>query len=73
MAHLTQCEQILAHLKTGRSITALDALNEYGCFRLAARINDLKHDGHVIESKQWRTPGGATIAKYRLVDGTPSH
>ena len=61
---MTQLDQIREHLLSGRSITALDALNLYGCFRLAARINDLKPEME-IESKPWTTPGGARISQYR--------
>jgi hypothetical protein len=35
---------ILHHLQTYGSITPVEALNEYGCFRLAARINDLREE-----------------------------
>ena len=61
-----QCDMILDHLNTHGHITALEALNLYGCFRLAARINDLKNQGHSISSEPWVTPGGAKIAKYSL-------
>ncbi len=46
----TQCTQVLHHLRRHRSITALEALRLYGCFRLAARIKDLKDAGHKIGS-----------------------
>ena len=41
---------ILLYLKEHRSITALDALREFGCMRLAARISDLKKRGYDIEA-----------------------
>ena len=63
---MTQTQKILKHLQHGNSITAIDALNNFGCFRLAARINDLKKDGWDIKSELWNTPGGATIARYTL-------
>jgi hypothetical protein len=47
----TQNQQILASLKNGNSITPADALNDFGCFRLAARIYQLKQDGHDIQSE----------------------
>jgi len=47
---LTQTALILSHLKEGNSITALEALYDFGCFRLASRINELKKAGHNIES-----------------------
>ena len=33
------------------SITAMDAIREFGCLRLAARISDLRWDGHNIETE----------------------
>ena len=44
----TQCEQVLQYLSSGGTLTPLDALRLFGCNRLAARINDLKRDGHEI-------------------------
>ena len=46
----TQNEMILEHLVAGYSITALEALYDFGCFRLASRISDLKKAGYDIES-----------------------
>lgn len=43
-----QTTQILAHLKSGKTITPLEALAKFGCFRLGARIFDLRQDGHLI-------------------------
>jgi hypothetical protein len=63
----TQCELILSHLIENKSITPIDALNLYGCFRLAARIHELKQAGHKIDAKPWTTPGGAIVSKYFLV------
>ena len=41
----SQCEKILVHLQAGKSINPIQALNLYGCFRLGARIYDLKKLG----------------------------
>tara|TARA_R110000823_G_scaffold130004_1_gene257766 strand:- start:228 stop:467 length:240 start_codon:yes stop_codon:yes gene_type:complete len=46
---MTQTEAILAHLQAGESITPIDALRDYGCFRLAARIKDLRAAGHDVD------------------------
>lgn len=48
---LSQCEKILIHLQTGKSINPIQALNLYGCFRLSARIYDLKKAGFDINSR----------------------
>jgi len=44
-----QAKVILDHLLAGNRITALDALAQYGCFRLAARIHELRKEGYEIE------------------------
>lgn len=63
---MSQTEQILKHLKSGNPITPLDALREYGCFRLGARIWDLKKDGHNIISKMIEVGNGKHVKQYRL-------
>ena len=47
----TQCERILRHLRDFGSITAQEAIQEYGCMRLAARISDLRDSGVAIVSE----------------------
>lgn len=61
----TQCNAILAALKDGMVITPTDALIEFGCFRLAACIYDLRRAGHPIE-RTWGTDGEKRWAEYRL-------
>lgn len=61
----TQNQQILKHLQTVGSITPIDALNLYGCFRLSGRIYDLKKQGIKIETKH-ETSNGKTYARYVL-------
>jgi len=64
---MTQNAQILAALKEGRNITPLDALREFGSFRLAARICQLREMGHSIAMV--RVPAGEnrTVASYSLL------
>ena len=64
---ITQEEQILAHLKSGKRITPLEALNLYKCFRLGGRIFSLRKLGHNIETKMIPIEKGKRIAEYRLV------
>lgn len=48
----TQTQTIHDYLKSGRSITPIDALNLFGCFRLGARIYDIeKNYGLTVERK----------------------
>lgn len=46
----SQNRTILAHLLSGKAITAIEALNICGCFRLSARIYDLRRLGHRIKT-----------------------
>lgn len=62
----TQCAQILAHLQAGNSITGIDALNMFGCFRLPSRIWDLKQKGHEIDKATVELNNGKRVASYRL-------
>lgn len=48
----TQASRILLALHCGARLTARTALARFGCFRLAARINDLRKAGHAIQSRQ---------------------
>lgn len=45
---MTQNERILRHLIDYGSITPVEALRDYGCMRLGARIFELKREGHAI-------------------------
>ena len=49
---MTQCERILRHLQDYGSITQAEAVAEYGCYRLGARIWDLKAKGIPIRSER---------------------
>jgi hypothetical protein len=50
MAKVTQKQRVLKHLQDFKSINPMAALRDYGVYRLAAVIWDLKKDGHVIHS-----------------------
>lgn len=46
---MTQCERIMRHLEKFGSITSAEAMQEYGIYRLASRISDLKKRGVPIQ------------------------
>lgn len=48
---MSHSEMILRHMERFGSITALEAMQEYGIMRLGARIWDLRHEGHDIASE----------------------
>jgi len=61
----SQSDLILFHMMDGSTLTSLEALKKFGCFRLAARIGDLKKDGHKIQ-KRTITVNKKKIAQYRI-------
>jgi hypothetical protein len=62
----TQKQQIEAYLTKGKSLTPIDALSKFGCFRLAARIADLKNEGLNIATKIV-TKKGKSYASYSII------
>ena len=61
---MRQTDQILKALKKGRELTAADALNEFGCFRLAARIGELRERYNIISRTIKKN--GKRFAGYKL-------
>lgn len=67
---MLQTEMILKHLEEFGTITPLEALEEYGCMRLSARIADLRDSGVKItstrETKRNRFGKKVSFARYKL-------
>ena len=62
---MTQTTAILRILRLRGTITPLEALQEVGCFRLAARISDLRAEGYPIVT-EWVETADKRYARYRL-------
>jgi len=66
----THKEEILSRLRRGETLTRRDALLEFGCGRLAARINELRDAGEPIETEMIEVTNadGSTsrVAEYSL-------
>ena len=60
----SQNKTIKSHLKKGNSITAMQALKQFGCFRLAARIKNLKDEGMNIQKIMMKNTEGKRVAVY---------
>ena len=67
----TQNSRILQHLLDGHSITPIEALDKFGCFRLGARIFELRKQGFIIDTKQVNNGKGNKFAKYILIHHEP--
>lgn len=63
---MSQETQILSHMKRHGSIDPITALDRYNCFRLAARVSDLRCRGHKIATEMVEN-GNKRFARYRLV------
>ena len=56
MSENSQRAAIARYLKTGKSLTPLEALQKFGCLRLGARIWELRQEGKTI-LKYWARVG----------------
>lgn len=64
----SQCKMIARWLNKGKTITSMEALNMFGCARLASRINDLKNRGMNIDKEMIVTLNtNKRVARYFLV------
>ena len=61
---MSQNKEIKEYLNHGNRLTSLDALNLFGCMRLASRINDLKKEGMLIGSKTITALNGKRYSEY---------
>ena len=48
---MSQLEQVREHLESGRTLTAMAALREYGIGRLAPKIHLLRKEGYQIKTE----------------------
>lgn len=62
----SQNAKILSWLENGNKITSLEALQLFGCFRLASRVHDLRERGHNITKEMIIQPNGKRVAQYSL-------
>lgn len=62
----SQAERILSHLKAGNRLTPREALDRFGCMRLAARIHELREAGHDIRDRSVTLSDGTRYAEYWL-------
>jgi hypothetical protein len=65
---MNQETQILEYLKAGNSLTPIQALNKFGCFRLAARIYRLKERGWPVVCDKVNVGDNKFVGHYTLVN-----
>ena len=64
----SQKENILEYLQIGNKITPLEALYQFGSFRLSAIIFELRQEGYNIITHN-KSVDGKTFSEYELVKG----
>ena len=63
----SQTSKILNYLLKGKSITPLEALSRFKCFRLASRINEIKQLNYAIK-KEMVNKNGKRYARYSIAN-----
>jgi len=63
---MSQTKQIADYLNKGKKLTPIDALNKFGCFRLAARIAELRNNGMNIITTSIKLKNKKQVAQYSL-------
>lgn len=64
----TQSEQVLAHLKQGKTISQAEAIDLFGCYRLSAIVQRLRNTGYEIVTHNVRNKSGiGRHARYELI------
>lgn len=63
----SQCAQIRDWLQRGNKLTSLEALNMFGCMRLASRIHDLRERGLDIHKERIQVPSGKYVTQYSIL------
>ena len=62
----SQNAKILEWMLQGNKITALEALKEFQCLRLASRIHDLRDKGWDVVKEMIILPNGKRVAQYSI-------
>lgn len=67
---MTHKDKVLRYLRKYGSITPREALESFGCMRLAARIHELREEGYTITSStvhaENRNGEPVSFTRYRL-------
>lgn len=62
----TQRWLVQTHLESGRTLTALEALQKYGIGRLAARVLELRSIQCPVQSRSVQLDNGKRVAEYYM-------
>ena len=62
---MSKTSRIRSWLRSGRALTPVDALNRFGCMRMAARIHEFRAEGLPIVTERVMR-NGTIVARYRM-------
>ena len=63
----------LLRSKGADGLSAREARDQLGCDRLAARVCELRAEGHRVDTLRERSKAGATFARYVIHEGPAFH
>ena len=70
MSRTSQSQRIVDYMTEYGSITPLEAIRDIGCYRLAARISDIKKQGYPVKTEiiavKNRMGTTSNVARYSL-------
>ena len=67
----SQVNQVLDHLKQGRTLTQADAIERFNCYRLSSVIHILRNQGYdIVTYNERNTRRKGTHARYELKEFT---
>lgn len=61
---MSQNQKILKYLEAGHYVSQMNASYLWDCWRVGARIFELRRQGYPIETEMVRTVKGKTYARY---------
>lgn len=67
----TQTDKIRDWLLMGNTLTALESLDRFKCWRLGARAWDLRQAGYNVQSMIVKMPSGKRVASYYIPEHQP--
>ena len=62
----SQRAQILEYLKSGHTLTPIEALQRFGSLRLAAVVHEFKRQGYEIKAEYINVGDRKNVARYSL-------
>ena len=65
--HVSRAQRLLTHLVRGRTINGMQALKQFGIYRLSAAIHNFRKRGFTIETKMVNR-NGSKYGVYKLTE-----